>query len=177
MRTRSIALALAVIGGLGLLTHVTKAAITHNRLATNRLATNRLATNRLATNRLATNRLATNALSSSTLEASQASLEMLSTADGRELFSYLVSCALGPEVTIQALLPNAPDSAPPDTNYSCLNGVCSFEGTNTDPMTGKASIVRMVSQHEPDREVHEMHGPGPDGKVFKMMELVYSRAK
>lgn len=128
MRARTTALVLAVAGGLGWLTHVTNAAITHNRLATNRLATNRLATNRLATNRLATNRLATNALSSSTLEASEASMELLATAEGRELFSYLVSCALPPDVTVQALLAGAPDSAPPDTNFTCANGVCRFDG-------------------------------------------------
>ncbi len=67
------------------------AAISHNRLATNRLATNRLATNRLATNRLATN-----ALSSTRLEAAEAANELLSTVEGRDLFSYLMGCALAP---------------------------------------------------------------------------------
>ena len=128
MRARTTALVLAVAGGLGWLTHVTNAAITHNRLASNRLASNRLASNRLASNRLASNRLASNALSSSTLEASEASAELLATPDGRELFSYIVSCALGEDVSIQALLPGAPDTAPPTTAYSCSSGVCRFDG-------------------------------------------------
>jgi hypothetical protein len=60
---------------------------------------------------------------------------------------------------------------------TCEQGACTFDGTNTDPMTGKAATSRMTSKHEGDREVHEMFGPGPDGKEFKMMELVYTRKK
>ena len=100
------------------------AAITHNRLATNRLATNRLATNRLATNRLATN-----ALSSTRLEATEAANELLSTVEGRDLFSYLMGCALPPGTTIEATIPGAADTAPPDSNYTCSSGRCSFDGS------------------------------------------------
>jgi len=60
---------------------------------------------------------------------------------------------------------------------TCEGGVCIYEGTNTDPLTGKPATARMVSRHEPGREIHEMFGAGPDGKEFKMMELVYARAK
>jgi hypothetical protein len=60
---------------------------------------------------------------------------------------------------------------------TCTDGNCTFDGTNTDPMTGEAAPARMVSKHAPDREVHEMWGPGPDGQDFKMMELVYTRRK
>ena len=100
------------------------AAISHNRLATNRLATNRLATNRLATNRLATN-----ALSSTRLEAAEAANELLSTVEGRDLFSYLIGCALAPGTTIEATIPGAADTAPPDSNYTCSSGRCSFDGS------------------------------------------------
>jgi hypothetical protein len=58
----------------------------------NRLATNRLATNRLATNRLATNRLATNGLEDATTIADLKT--MASDDGGRELLTYMVSCAL-----------------------------------------------------------------------------------
>jgi hypothetical protein len=94
----------------------------------NRLATNRLATNRLATNRLATNRLATNALSGSALEASPESAEMLATAEGRDVYSYLVSCALPDGVNIEATVPGAADTAPPESNYICTAERCSFYG-------------------------------------------------
>ena len=60
---------------------------------------NRLATNRLATNRLATNRLATNSLGAAALTSSA----LIETADGREVFTYIVKCALptGTSVTLQ----------------------------------------------------------------------------
>jgi hypothetical protein len=100
------------------------AAVTHNRLATNRLATNRLATNRLATNRLATN-----ALSSTRLEATEAASELLSTAEGRDLFSYLMGCALPPGTAIEATIPGAADTGAPDSNYTCSAERCTFEGS------------------------------------------------
>jgi hypothetical protein len=93
---------------------------------TNRLATNRLATNRLATNKLATNRLATNALSSTALEAT--TTELLSTEGGRDVYAYLVNCALPDGVTIQATVTGAADTAPPATLYTCSAGACVFPG-------------------------------------------------
>lgn len=109
------------------------AAETTNRLAANRLAANRLAANRLAANRLAANRLAANSLAgeklvSTRLEATTDTADMLSTADGREVYSYIISCALGEGTTIEATIPNAPDTAPPDTLYICKDGRCVFSG-------------------------------------------------
>ena len=37
--------------------------------------------------------------------------------------------------------------------------------------------MRMVSEHAADRETMAMYGPGPDGKEYKMGELVYTRRK
>ena len=93
-----------------------RAAVTHNRLAANRLAANRLAANRLAANRLAAN-----ALSSTKLEANMATAELLATEGGRDVYAYLVSCALPAEVTIQAEVPGAND-------LYCTNGTCTFTG-------------------------------------------------
>ena len=61
--------------------------------------TNRLAANRLAANRLAANRLAANSLGAAALSAGS----LIETADGREVFSYIVSCALpaGASVTVK----------------------------------------------------------------------------
>lgn len=105
-----------------------------NRLAANRLAANRLAANRLAANRLAANRLAANALAGEKLvtvrlQANGDTAEMLGTADGREVYSYVISCALGEHTTIEADVAGAPDTAPPDTIYSCKNGHCVFKGS------------------------------------------------
>jgi hypothetical protein len=96
---------------------------TKNRLATNRLATNRLATNRLATNRLATNRLATNRLAANMVTAH----DLLSTVDGRTVYSYLVGCAVPAGTTIVAEVPGAEDTTADDP-FTCVNGTCTFEG-------------------------------------------------
>jgi len=96
---------------------------------TNRLAQNRLAQNRLAQNRLAQNRLAQNALSSTSLEANQATAELLATADGRDVYSYIISCALPDSLTIEADVPGAADTAPPDTLYTCTSEHCIFTGS------------------------------------------------
>jgi hypothetical protein len=95
---------------------------------TNRLASNRLASNRLASNKLASNKLASNALSSTSFEAEMATADLLATADGRDVYAYLINCALPDGTTIEANLPDAPDTAPPATLYTCSAGVCDFPG-------------------------------------------------
>jgi len=100
-----------------------------NRLAGNRLAGNRLAGNRLAGNRLAGNRLAGNKLSAQRLQANQDTSDILQTEDGREVYSYMISCALAAGTTIEADIPGAADTAPPDTLYDCKNGHCTFPGS------------------------------------------------
>jgi len=96
---------------------------------TNRLSSNRLAQNRLSSNRLSSNRLAQNALSSTSLEALEATEDMLATAEGRELYSYIVSCALADGVTINADVLDAANTEPPATLYTCLDGHCTFQGS------------------------------------------------
>src|SRR5215472_1301088 len=56
--------------------------------------TNRLASNRLASNRLASNALAGEKLATVRLQANSDTAELLGTADGREVYSYIISCAL-----------------------------------------------------------------------------------
>lgn len=46
----------------------------------------------------------------------------------------------------------------------------------TDPMTGGEQTARTVSTMESaDKQTFEYYGKGPDGKEFKMMEIVYER--
>jgi hypothetical protein len=99
-----------------------QAATTHNRLASNRLASNRLASNRLASNRLASNRLASNRLASNSLTA-----QILQTVEGRDVYSYIISCALPDGMTIEAQVPGAANTDPDDP-YTCVNGLCTFAG-------------------------------------------------
>jgi hypothetical protein len=59
-------------------------------------------------------------------------------------------------------------------NADCT--VMTFTTDETDPMTGKARKGRMVVKLESDtRETMEMYGKGPNGKEFKMMEIVYTK--
>lgn len=99
----------------------------HNRLAGNRLAGNRLAGNRLAGNRLAGNALATNVF-----EPLPETSQILETADGREVYYYMVNCALPDTITIEADIdPSLPlDDTPVDSPYTCTAAThhCSFPG-------------------------------------------------
>ena len=65
------------------------------------------------------------------------------------------------------------------TEGSCdAQDVCSYTGSWNDPVTKGKITARMTSRWtDPDTEVFEMHGPGPDGKEFKMMEITYTRKR
>ncbi|HKR65750.1 MAG TPA: DUF1579 domain-containing protein [Thermoanaerobaculia bacterium] len=53
-----------------------------------------------------------------------------------------------------------------------------FTGTMADPMTGKdTKIDEKVTVIDADHHTLEMWGPGPDGKMYKTMEIAYSRKK
>jgi len=53
-----------------------------------------------------------------------------------------------------------------------------FTSSMDDPMTGKPSPVNeKVTFTDADHHSLEMWGAGPDGKMFKMMEIAYSRKK
>jgi hypothetical protein len=53
-----------------------------------------------------------------------------------------------------------------------------FTSSMPDPMTGKdAPIDEKVTVIDKDHHTMEMWSPGPDGKMFKMMEIEYTRHK
>jgi hypothetical protein len=53
-----------------------------------------------------------------------------------------------------------------------------FTSSMDDPMTGKTSPIKeTMTIVDDDHNTLEMWGPGPDGKMFKMMEIAYSRKK
>jgi hypothetical protein len=53
-----------------------------------------------------------------------------------------------------------------------------FKGTYADPMTGKdVTCEEKVTVIDNDHTVFEMWAPGPDGKMFKSMEIAYARKK
>ncbi len=53
-----------------------------------------------------------------------------------------------------------------------------FSSIVDDPVSGKSMPVKSkVTVVDDDHHVLEMWGPAPDGKMFKMMEITYSRKK
>jgi len=53
-----------------------------------------------------------------------------------------------------------------------------FKGASTDPMTGKDMPSEMkITVADKDHYSAEMWGPAPDGKMYKMMEIAYTRHK
>jgi len=65
------------------------------------------------------------------------------------------------------------------TGTSSDNGkTYTFKSTMTDPMTGKDTPGETrVTVADADHHTMEMWSPGPDGKVYKMMQIEYSRKK
>jgi hypothetical protein len=56
------------------------------------------------------------------------------------------------------------------------SGTCTFTNEHYDPMTGQKKTTRSVLRHEGGKEIFESYDVGPDGKEFKAMELVFTRA-
>ncbi len=53
-----------------------------------------------------------------------------------------------------------------------------FTATMSDPTTGKDSVGKeKLTIVDADHHTMEMWSPGPDGKMFKTMEISYSRKK
>ena len=53
---------------------------------------------------------------------------------------------------------------------------CTYKGTVSDAMAGKAvPITDTLTFTDDDHFTMEMHGPGPGGKNFKMLEITYTR--
>lgn len=125
--------------------------VVDNRLAANRLAANRLAANRLAANRLAANRLAANRLELNPIGAG----DLLSTPEGIELMTFIVSCALPEGVTLVAEDPVTHDpleffgevGLAPGWSHHSLNKVgqrwvsaCLFARVNANNVTVPVSL-------------------------------------
>lgn len=54
--------------------------------------------------------------------------------------------------------------------------VMNFTIACNDPMTGKPMTMKeKITVTDNDHHTMEMWGPGPDGKVYKMMEMTYTR--
>jgi hypothetical protein len=54
---------------------------------------------------------------------------------------------------------------------------CTLKGRVPDPIAGKeVPVSQTMTMTDDDHFTFELRGPGPDGKMFKMLEIVYTRA-
>ena len=114
--------------------------VTRNMLSSNMLSSNMLSSNMLSSNMLSSNMLSSNQLQ---LNPDGAQL-LLTSADGRFLLQYIVSCAVPSGIDLIADVPSAPDSAPPATPYTCSGGTCTF--------TGQLGLAPKWIDHKLDRD-------------------------
>jgi Protein of unknown function (DUF1579) len=60
--------------------------------------------------------------------------------------------------------------------YNDQGRTCAFTGSWNDPITKGSVKARMTTRWpSPTTEIFELHGPGKDGKEFKMMEITYTK--
>lgn len=53
---------------------------------------------------------------------------------------------------------------------------CTYKGSVPDAVAGKAvPVTEIITYTDDDHFSFEMHGPGPGGKNFKMLEIAYTR--
>ena len=58
------------------------------------------------------------------------------------------------------------------------DGTMTFHATYPDPMTGKdVKYEEKIKVVDADHTIFEMWAPGPDGKMYKQMEIHYTRKK
>ena len=64
------------------------------------------------------------------------------------------------------------------TGWSPDNKTFMFTGSMADPMTGKDTRAEeRITIVDNDHHTMEMWGPGPDGAMYKMMQIEYARKK
>ncbi len=97
------------------------------RIAWRRIVSHRIVWPPIVSRRIASHRTE---LTNTQLVANPASSEILNSEAGRDVYSYIVSCALPAGTTIEADIPGAafPDTAPPQSPYTCVNNHCTFPG-------------------------------------------------
>jgi hypothetical protein len=64
------------------------------------------------------------------------------------------------------------------TGTADASGKMTFTGTVDDPMTNKKmDFKETITVVDNDHHVFEMWMPGPDGKMFKTLEITYTKRK
>jgi Protein of unknown function (DUF1579) len=63
------------------------------------------------------------------------------------------------------------------TGTADASGKMTFTGTVDDPMTNKMDFKETITVVDTDHHLFEMWMPGPDGKMFKTLEITYTKRK
>jgi hypothetical protein len=82
------------------------------------------------------------------------------------------------KVRFASWVDNMATSAPMVTRGKCAAGAktCTLKGKAVDPIAGKEMpVTEKVTMTDDDHFTFEMSGPGPDGKPYKTLEIVYTR--
>jgi hypothetical protein len=80
----------------------TQASTANNKISSNKISSNKISSNKISSNKISSNKISSNKLSVNI----EAAGDLLSTPDGQEVFSFLVSCALPADITLEATLPD-----------------------------------------------------------------------
>jgi hypothetical protein len=79
----------------------TQAAITaDNKISANKISANKISANKISANKISANKISANKISANMLAAG----DLLATSDGRDVYAYLVSCALPASQTLEAVV-------------------------------------------------------------------------
>jgi hypothetical protein len=62
-------------------------------------------------------------------------------------------------------------------NYDPAKKAFAYTSKWENPMGGTTSVRMTIRVVSPDEHIQEMYMPGPDGKDYKSMEIVYTRVK
>jgi hypothetical protein len=80
--------------------NTTQAIEDSNKISANKISANKISANKISANKISANKISANKISANMLAAA----DLLSTADGREVYSYIISCALPAEQTVEAVV-------------------------------------------------------------------------
>ena len=151
----------------GSLDTTTSALTTKNKLAGNKLAGNKLAGNKLAGNKLAGNKLAGNKLALNPNGAS----DLLATPDGREVLTYVVSCAIPDGVVLEATVNGTTYTFPGLLGLApeWLDKPLQHEGQGWV----SACLFARVNAHDTAEEI-SLRGPHPALTVGEDEQALYS---
>jgi hypothetical protein len=135
------------------------AALTGFKIISNKIISNKIISNKIAAAKLAVAKLTTGQLANGSFTVNMATArDLLASADGREVFSFLVSCALPADVTLEATVDGAPFQFVGDIGLApqWLHHALNHQGKGWV----SACMFSRVNAHDVSVPI-SLHGPSP----------------